>query len=192
MTELNKNHAMAYVQLAFCYMNQNQSQQAMESMKRAVACGKNRAQVFNHFGELCMAMGLFSDADMNFKKAEEADKDWAYSYVNEATYYLQTTQDYLKASDLLKKAIKIDPSCINAYLQLAQLHHAAAGVGRRQLHSGLGTEGGGQLQRHHLRVHLEGVLHLPAQDAPEVPDQLKGCQVRFLPLCCNKQTTPVV
>lgn len=90
---------MAYVQLAFCYMNQNQSQQAMESMKRAVACGKNRAQVFNHFGELCMAMGLFSDADMNFKKAEEADKDWAYSYVNEATYYLQTTQDYLKASD---------------------------------------------------------------------------------------------
>lgn len=122
MTELNKNHAMAYVQLAFCYMNQNQTQQAMESMKRAVACGKNRAQVFNHFGELCMALGLFSDADMNFKKAEEADKDWAYSYVNEATYYLQTTQDYLKASDLLKKAIKIDPSCINAYLQLAQLH----------------------------------------------------------------------
>ena len=35
---------------------------------------------------------------------------------------LQTTQDYLKASELLKKAIQIDPSCINAYIQLSQLH----------------------------------------------------------------------
>lgn len=122
MIELNKNHAMAHVQLAFCYMNQNLSQQAMESMKRAIACGKNRAQVYNHFGELCMALGVFNDADMYFKKAIEADKDWAYSYVNEATYMLQTTQDYLKASELLKKAIQIDPSCINAYIQLSQLH----------------------------------------------------------------------
>ena len=95
---------------------------AIENMKRAVACGRNRVQVQNHFGELYLGMGRLAEAEAAFKKAIELDPLWAYSYVNQAMIALQMTQDYLKAANLLKKAIEVDPNCIPAYLQLSQLH----------------------------------------------------------------------
>ena len=91
-------------------------------MKRAIACGVNKAQVQNHYGEVLMTLGRFAEAETAFKKAIEIDNRWPYTYVNLATLELQTKQDFLKASNYFKKAIKIDSSCVNAMLQLAQLH----------------------------------------------------------------------
>lgn len=95
---------------------------AIQNIKRAIACGVNKAQVQNHYGEILMSLSQFNEAEAAFKKALEFDVRWPYTYVNLATLVLQTKQDCLSASNYLKKAIKIDPSCVNAMLQLAQLH----------------------------------------------------------------------
>ena len=91
-------------------------------MKRALACSGNKAQAYNHFGELYMTMGRLGEAEDCFVKAQKADPRWAYAYVNQAVLALQKSQDCLTANSLLEKAIKVDPTCVNAYLQMAQLH----------------------------------------------------------------------
>lgn len=91
-------------------------------MKRALKCNQNKAQVLNHFGELYLTMGRVQEAEDCFKKAQKEDPRWAYSYVNHAVLIIQTTQDCLACGKLLDKALAVDPSCVNAYLQKAQLH----------------------------------------------------------------------
>lgn len=95
---------------------------ALQNIKRAIACGVNKVQVQNHYGELLMSISRMNEAEAAFKKALEYDVRWPYTYVNLASLVLQTKQDCLSASNYYKKAIKIDPGCVSAMLQLAQLH----------------------------------------------------------------------
>lgn len=94
----------------------------MESIKKAQKCNNNKAQVLNHSGEMYLGMGRVQEAEELFKKAEKEDPRWAYSYINHAVLVLQMTQDFIQCAKLLDKAITVDPSCVTAYLQKAQLH----------------------------------------------------------------------
>ena len=94
----------------------------MESIKKAQKCNGNKAQVLNHSGEMYMGMGRVQEAEEFFKKAEKEDKRWAYSYINHAILVLQINQDFIECAKLLDRAIAVDPSCVTAYLQKAQLH----------------------------------------------------------------------
>lgn len=120
--KLNPNHEMAFVQLAFCYAQEQRFEPAIESMKRAVSCQDCPAAVWVHYGELMNMMARLGEAEELFKRAIEKDKTWPYSYVNLATLELQARNDYLKAFEYLGKAIQVDASCVAAFVQRAQLY----------------------------------------------------------------------
>ena len=125
---------MAYVQIAFCHLQMKDVEKyismnyddndcrVLQNMKRAIGCGNNKAQVQNHYSEVLMQIGQYGEAEATIKKAIDLDDKWPYSYINYATYVLQVKQDYLSAANYFKKALKVDPGCVTAMIQLAQLH----------------------------------------------------------------------
>lgn len=121
-TKLNPNHEMAFVQLGFCWAQEQRFDQAMENMNRAMACHECPAAVFVHYGELMNMMMQLGKAEELFKRAIEKDKTWPYSYVNLAMLELQARNDYPKAFEYLEKAIQVDFSCVAAFVQRSQLY----------------------------------------------------------------------
>ena len=122
VAKLNPNHEMAFVQLGFCFAQEQRFDMAIENMKRAVSCQDCPAAVFVHYGEMMNMMTRLGEAEELFKLAFEKDRTWPYSYVNLATLELQARNDYLKAFEYLEKAIQVDGTCVAAFVQRAQLY----------------------------------------------------------------------
>ena len=113
------NNVDALGMLALLSKLQHNPAQAKEYFERLLSLGQGSATLYNEIGQCCLEQRDFPAAGAAFMKAIEFDRTNGMSYYN-LGLALKMAGNSLETFSTFKRAIQIDPSLQDAYIQLWQ------------------------------------------------------------------------
>lgn len=105
-------------QLGFIYMQQNQIQEALDVLKKAIKLAPDSAIIMNHLGTIYRVMEDFDEAENCYKKALELQPNYAEAHNNYGLLFY-ARQMYKQAEEQYTLALKAKPHFVNVLFNLA-------------------------------------------------------------------------
>ena len=119
----NAADARTYFDEGMAFLNREEYDKAIESLRKAIRENSNIPQLYNALGyALLKKNGTVKSASKAFEKAIELDPTFADPYFNLGTYYAGPGQDAILAGDYFEKAIKANPNFSKAHMGLGWMY----------------------------------------------------------------------
>ena len=130
--EIRPEHLLARLRLATLQMAVNDIEGTKEQLNKAEKLAPDSSEVHSYRGEMHFTQGELEESKVEFEKAIALEPSNPTPYVNIALAIMNTPPamggppDVAGASEMLEKAIQVDPQMHSAYMHLGQLKLAMA------------------------------------------------------------------
>jgi tetratricopeptide (TPR) repeat protein len=127
MTKMSPRSSNLRNNLGLAYLHRGRTEEALESLDKAVKLNPFNADAFNNMGNAYVGMNNIKEAKESFGRAIEIDPAHPAAYNNLGSVY-KGMEEFEKAKNLYERALELNPRYAEAYGNLAYLYQRTGDI----------------------------------------------------------------